>query len=209
MSKLIKTAEEDSPYLAPLSYPLPPPGGDVTIANIIDTQYLGYKAKVLVWDLYHFKDPDSSYRLGSAPDKTFYICHPYFSQHEAEYIANARTRVHQDRVGAPYVQSVRDALLEHFKAFGVDRHRRLGDIANNTLPTPQEIAHIYLFVFGITFVQLGGVRFQRQLSKYGLRPVPWEDFTENTYEKLESGPLNTVQYSGSGVYLPKITGITG
>lgn len=170
----------------------------------MDSQYFEYKVKVLVWDLYHFEDLDSSDRLNSACDQLCFISYPYFPFHEAEYIANAPTRVYQDRVGSSHIQSVRDALLEHLSAFHIDWRRRRVDIVGSTQPTPRDVAHIFLFVFGITFIQLGSVRFQHQLRKDGLRLVSTHDLKETAYEQLDNCATKIGQYNG--VRLPKLTG---
>ncbi|OTB15144.1 hypothetical protein K445DRAFT_23154 [Daldinia sp. EC12] len=124
---------------------------------------MGYKMKALVWDLYHYTiEPVSLSRLETAVKSLYFIGPPYFNPDQTALILTALTRKYNGNDNpSPWAETVKDSLGVCIKAYLIDWPQREKLDA-------YELAHIFMFVFGVTFMDLGAPEFQDSLHTNGV-----------------------------------------
>ncbi|OAA67436.1 hypothetical protein ISF_03612 [Cordyceps fumosorosea ARSEF 2679] len=146
-----------------------------TASAVRDDPNLGYKLRVLIYDLLNIsKDPDSERRLNSTVDE-YYISQPYFSFKESEVIKSAIIDAEPslyhipgniccsggDQLSSKSVEEAMRLLLSDF----LDKRRASGD----SRPCgPHHLAPLYAALYGIDMAELQVAKFLGRLRRNGV-----------------------------------------
>lgn len=147
-----------------------------TASAIRNDPALGYKLRVLIYDLLNIsRDPSSEKRINTTTDES-YLGPPYFSPEESQAIKNAVIDVRPSLYNVPgdfsregdelqlTSKSVEDALGLLLSGF-FDKRRASGD----SRPCgPHHLAPLYATLYGIDLAELQDVRFLSRLRRNGI-----------------------------------------
>ncbi|KAI1380986.1 hypothetical protein F4677DRAFT_441315 [Hypoxylon crocopeplum] len=133
-----------------------------TAANLRGDPILGYKLKILLFDLRNVQNPDSERRILATTDE-LYISGPYFTVEEAACVKKA-TACDDESTTSHEDQTVEDAIQARLINF-FEARKASGDMRPCG---PHDMSPVYESVFGITLAELNNERFQSRLRRQGL-----------------------------------------
>ncbi|KAI2617392.1 putative C6 transcription factor [Hypoxylon sp. NC1633] len=133
-----------------------------TTSDIKADPILGYKLKVLLFDIRSIANPDSERRI-LATTNELYISSPYFTCEEAACVRKAT--VHNDESDESQdIQTVEDAIHSKLNNFF---EKRKG--SRDMRPCgPHDLAPVYQAIFGISSEELADEKFLSRLRRQGL-----------------------------------------
>ncbi|KAK7914315.1 hypothetical protein PG985_012018 [Apiospora marii] len=153
-----------------------------TVADIMADQNLGYKVRVLIYDLRNItKDADSQRRTLQTTDE-LYISSPYLTPEEVVMIKRATCVLEEELHSSKPPDSVETAIQKAMANF-FEKRKASGDARPCG---PHDLAPIYEAAFGIEKEELQDVRFLSRMRRQGLSPVE-----DEPKPAMASGPVDS------------------
>ncbi|KAK8009006.1 hypothetical protein PG991_011557 [Apiospora marii] len=138
-----------------------------TTSEIVADAILGYKIRVLIYDLRNIsKDTHSQRRTLQTTDE-LYISSPYFTPKEASIVKRATCVLEEEHQSPKPPESVETAIQKAMTNF-FEKRKASGDARPCG---PHDLAPIYEAVFGIEKEEVQDERFLSRMRRQGLPPI--------------------------------------
>lgn len=154
--------------------PAPLPAAQQTTSAVASNPTLGYKLRVLLYDLVHVaKDPNAGRRLNATTNE-HYISLPYFDEAEAAVVRTATVDVDLEEA-TDSLGPLSEPLILRGKSFDEAVHIILSEFINKRRASgdirpcgPHHLAPLYASLFGVSLQEIREESFLRRLRRTGV-----------------------------------------